>query len=589
MTCGGGTQRLRLASAAAVGIAFLCYRGLLGHWFVSDDFALLHDFRDLGLDGLTRFLVFGDLGEREFVYWRPGWAALFWLGHALFGTDAPGHYALCIAMHAAVAVLVVRIGHRHGASLLAAGCAGSLFAAMPTHVGGVAWIAAAYNVLPAAFTIAVAAAAFWRFAANGRAADARWALAALALSLTFKEAAYSLPPLFAGALLLHRRRGLAAWWPVLAALALVLSHYGLCTRRAAVVADAATTLVVVAHHLAMYARSIVPLLPADDSVALSLVAGLAALVWWCGSAWSRYCLLWTFAATLPYVVLTHGERFLYFAHVPAALLVGQGLAAVVGALPRVRWLMVAASAAGLLLLANATSSGVEAHGRAGDECRRVHAFAARERLGERKDLIVDGVPPSLENGLAAMLRLFFGRSPQLLALSVHPRPPFLLYHDRAFDGLAADTPVLCLSGPEPRMASKAEVVGDALPLPVLSLAGRCEVLAPGADVVAAMRAKGSRLVAEPVLAAAPPCAIAEPSRAEIANVLVALTGITLDVDVDRPCLLVIAFPVPIELGERGTVAIDGARVPVFAADGLFHAVCMPAGRHRVVVQPALPQ
>ena len=103
-----------------------------------------------------------------------------------------------------------------------------------------------------------------------------------------------------------------------------------------------------------------------------------------------------------------------------------------------------------------------------------------------------------------------------------------------------------------------------------------------------MRAKGARLVAEPVLAAAPPCAIAEPTRAEIRNVVVALTGITLDVDVDCPCLLVIAFPVPIEFGVRGTVAIDGERVPVFAADGIFHAVCVPAGRHRVVVQPALP-
>lgn len=566
----------------------MCYRGLLGHWFVSDDFALLCDFRDLGLDGLTRFLVFGDLGDREFVYWRPGWAALFWLGHALFGTDALGHYALCIAMHAAVAVLVVLIGQRHGASLLAAGSAGALFAAMPTHVGGVAWIAAAYNVLPAAFTIALAAAAFWRFAANGRPADARWALAALALSLTFKEAAYSLPPLFAGALLLHQRRGLRAWLPVVLALGFVLLHYGLCARRAAVESDVATTLVVVAHHLAMYARSIVPLLPADDAAALALTAGLAALVWWRGNAWSRYCLLWMAAATLPYVVLTHGERFLYFAHVPAALLVGQGLAAVLVALPRARWLVVVASAAGLLLLANATSSGVAAHGRAGDECRRVHAFAARERLGERQDLIVDGVPPSLENGLAAMLRLFFGRSPNLVALSVHPRPPFLLYHDRAFDALAADTPVLCLSGPEPRMGTKADVVGDALPLPVLSLAGRCEVLAPGTDAVAAMRAKGARLVAEPVLAAAPPCAIAEPTRAKIQNVVVALTGITLDVDVDRPCLLVIAFPVPIEFGVRGTVAIDGERVPVFAADGIFHAVCVPAGRHRVVVQPALP-
>lgn len=575
-------------SAATALVAFVCYRGLLDHWFVSDDFALLCDFRDLGLDGLTRFLLLGDLGEREFVYWRPGWAALFWLGHALFGTDALGHYALCIAMHAAIAVLVVRIGQQHGASLLAAGSAGALFAAMPTHVGGVAWIAAAYNVLPAALTVAMSAAAFWRFAANGRAVDARWALAALALSLTFKEAAYSLPPLFAGALLLHRRRGLSTWLPVLAALGLVLLHYGLCTRRAAIAADAATTLVVVVHHLAMYARSILPLLPGDDAAALALVAGLAALVWWRGSAWSRYCLLWTFAATFPYVVLTHGERFLYFTHVPAALLVGQGLAAGLWALPRGRWLVLAASAAGLVLLANATSRSVEAHGRAGDECRRVQAFAARERLGERSDLIVDGVPPSLENGLAAMLRLFFGRSPNLVALSVHPRPPFLLYHDRAFEALAADTPVLCLSGPEPRMARKADVVGDAIPLPVLSLAGRCEVLAPDLDVVAVMRAKGSRLVAEPVLVAAPPCAIAEPTRAEIENVVVALTGITLDVDVDRPCLLVIAFPVPIELGERGTVAIDGERVPVFAADGLFHAVCMPAGRHHVVVQPALP-
>ncbi|MFN8823715.1 MAG: hypothetical protein ACK501_01995 [Planctomycetota bacterium] len=566
----------------------MCYCGLLGHWFVSDDFALLCDFRDLGLDGLTRFLVFGDLGDREFVYWRPGWAALFWLGHALFGTDALGHYALCIAMHATVAVLVVRIGHRHGRSLLAAGSAGVLFAAMPTHVGGVAWIAAAYNVLPAAFLIAVAASAFWRFAANGRPAAARWALAALALSLTFKEAAYSLPPLFASALLLQRRRELRAWLPVALAVGLVLLHYGLCARRAAVAADAATTLVVVAHHLAMYARSIVPLLPADDAVALTLTAGLAALVLWRGSAWSRYCVVWTAAATLPYVVLTHGERFLYFAHVPAALLVGQGIAAGVAALPRARWLVLAAGAAGLVLLGNATRSGVSAHGGAGDECRRVHAFAARERLFERQDLIVDGVPPSLENGLAAMLRLFFGRSPNLVALSVHPRPPFLLYHDRAFDALAADTPVLCLSGPEPRMGTKADVVGDALPLPVLSLAGSCEVLAPGADAVAAMRAKGARLVAEPVLAAAPPCAIREPTRAEIRNVVVALTGITLDVDVDCPCLLVIAFPVPIELGARGTVAIDGERVPVFAADGIFHAVCMPAGSHRVVVQPALP-
>ena len=282
--------------------------------------------RDLGLDGVARFLLFADYGDRPWVYWRPGWALLFWLVHGVAGTVAWPYYLVCIALHAAQSGAIAAIGSRASGCCLTGASAGVLFAVMPSHAGAVAWIAAAFNVVPAALCVLIAGWCCWRFANEGRARHGVAVVALTALSLTFKEAAYAMPLVAAAAISLvptavRWRQRVARIWLVGALAILVMAHHLALGRRDPVADGLALEAfaLALAHHAAAYARSVLPILPNDDVAALGLTAALGVVVFVWGSPRVRFLAALTLAATLPYVVMSHSERFFYFCHAPAVL------------------------------------------------------------------------------------------------------------------------------------------------------------------------------------------------------------------------------------------------------------------------------
>lgn len=196
------------------------------------------------------------------------------------------------------------------------------------------------------------------------------------------------------------------------------------------------------------------------------------------------------------------------------------------------------------------------------------------------------MPLSLENGFEAMLELFGRVPPQVRHLQALPRPPFLLYLDPALAELPPTTPMLRLgSVATPERTTLAAFVGDLVPLPLLSLVHAYEV-ADAAAVDAALARRDRSLATRPLLDAAPPCAPEPRGAHRISDLAVRLQGTTCTVECERSALLLIAFPVPVELLPPGRVLVDDAPVPVRRANGMLHAICVPAGRHVVTLQPA---
>lgn len=571
---------------------FAAYAGLLGNWFYSDDFTLLLNNRDLGFDGFLRFLVFADYGDRPWLYWRPGWALLMWLLYSAAGTTAWPYYFACVVLHAAAASTVALIAYLATNNRVMATLVGIVFAVLPSHAGAVAWIAAALNVIPAAICLFVAGWAAWRYADGGRPRYAIALVTLVAVSLLWKEAAYPFPLVFAAACLMARGHGRPQAWRgqlvVFALLtAMVLWHYVARSHRTPFAGSADAIWYAFVHHLANFWRGLLPFLPGDDQAAAGVVAAGAALVFALGSPKTRFLLLWTIAALWPYVVLTHGERFAYFFHGPALVCAASLLHDLAR---RLDW-GAGPAWANLLWIAVAVLAGLRlpdailAHRRHGEECERIWRFVEQTGSHRQPRLVVDGLPLSLENGFEAMVEVLGGTRPEVVHLQVVPRPPFLLYLNRAFDAMPDTTPVLHLAADPPQCTTKAELVGDLVPMPVLSFVER-HAVASEAEIDAALGRRDASLATCPLLSAAPPCEAGPPGAHRIGDVAVDLRGTTVDVECERTALLLIAFPVPVELRPPGRVTIDGAPVPVVAANLWFHAVCVPAGRHRVELLPA---
>jgi len=590
------TRRARHASPVVlVVVAAVCaaYASLLGHWFYSDDFVHLQNNRDLGWQGFLRFLVFADYGDRTWVYWRPGWMLLFQSVFAVAGTTPWPYYLVCMLLHAVAAVTVALIGMRATDSRLLGLAAGLLFALMPSHCEAVAWISATYNVIPAAICLAGAGFASWRFAEHGGWRAGVLVVLLVAISLSFKEAAYGFPLAFAAACLCARSGAQPRRWGrrllVFVPLVLLIGwHYLARSKRSAPAVDAYGLWSALAHHAAGFLRGMVPLLPANDLVALGIVAALAVPLLLLASPMARFFLLWTAAACVPYVALSYGERFAYFVHVPAVLFVTRFSADLA---QRWRWRHGAAVAGVLwsgvaVVAALQVPSSLDVHRRKGEECRRVWEFVDEHGLATRPELIVDAVPMSLENGFEAMVELFGGGRPRVVHLQVVPRPPFLLYLNRDFTTMPAATPVLQLAtGDAPRLVDKATLVGDLLPLPILSLVGDYELVADEAAAQAALRTPGHDLRTRPLLFERPACELEPPGDYWIESPVPERNETAFDVDCARRTLLLIAFPVAVDLDRRGRILVDGEPVRVLRANVLFHAICMPPGRHRVSLRP----
>ncbi|MCB9377684.1 MAG: tetratricopeptide repeat protein [Holophagales bacterium] len=135
-------------------------------------------------------------GEREGAwssYWRP--VFVLWLvgNERLFGLGSTvGWHVALLAVHALVALLVLRLARTLGAAPEVAAAAAVLFAAHPGHAESVAWISGAPDPLATLFAIGSLLALSARLRGGGRWLSVA-ALAAAAAAMLTKEFAVVLP------------------------------------------------------------------------------------------------------------------------------------------------------------------------------------------------------------------------------------------------------------------------------------------------------------------------------------------------------------------------------------------------------------
>lgn len=114
----------------------------------------------------------------------------FWAQHRLWGDSTPGYHLVNILLHAASALLVVRILRRLG--IPGAWLAGAIFALHPVHVESVAWISELKNTLSGVFFFS-AVLAYLHFDQTRRRSCYALALVLFILGLTTKTAIASFP------------------------------------------------------------------------------------------------------------------------------------------------------------------------------------------------------------------------------------------------------------------------------------------------------------------------------------------------------------------------------------------------------------
>ncbi|HZN41702.1 MAG TPA: hypothetical protein VFD82_23055 [Planctomycetota bacterium] len=584
-----------LAAVALVLLTVWAYRGMLAHHFHSDDFALVLQNRDLGAGGLLRWLVLGDYGGRSWAYWRPGSSLLFWSVHGAAGPWPAPHMLTALLLHAACVVAVYRIALRVAGAVLPAAAAAAVFALHPSHAEAVVWVSAAFNVLPACLLLTTAGWLLWRRHAEGRKRDAWCAFALIGASFAFKEAAYGFPLVVA-----------ASWWfgaqgrrwqrahlqTLLLGLGLGAAiglHYVFRSHVIAPPGSLADHATVVIACLAAQLRALAPL-PGGDGEVVAIAAVIFAVVFARGSPLSRYLLVWSVGATLPYVVMTSGSRFSYFLHAPLALLLAQAGSAFGAARSVVRAVLAAAAIVATLLLSPLRlQDEIDRFGRESEEAQRVLDALEQQQLLDADRLAVDRVPEGLRNGLESAIELRLGRRIEIRSLDAVPRPPFLIVIDDGARTARAGA-FLYFDAEAKRYARRsfAEAFGDLIPVPLFTLAGRYRVVADEAESLQLLRSGAVDPVSEPILHAPPPGPVSEPVAARVVAVHTDVRNMGLVVECERAVLLVVAFPIAAEFTKPpGAIHVDGKPVPVVRANLLFCAIVVPAGRHDVRLVPSL--
>lgn len=165
----------------------VAFSGAIGHDFVNyDDWGYVFDKRTL--QGLTVDNVVEAFTGVILGNYHP----LAWLSHMadveIFGLDPRGHHAVNVALHAAVAVVILRLFRRLGLPVLAAAVLTLAFSLHPLRVESVAWVSERKDVLCAFFYLL----AVERWLAPDRSRALVFVLGLLAL--LSKPMAVSLPP-----------------------------------------------------------------------------------------------------------------------------------------------------------------------------------------------------------------------------------------------------------------------------------------------------------------------------------------------------------------------------------------------------------
>lgn len=572
------------------------YAPMLGHTFYSDDFRLVLDARDTGFGDTLRFLCCGE-SERPWQYWRPGWRLLFQLAHAAFGTAPAPYMVVALAMHLACVTALFALAQRLTANLPVACAAALLFALHPGHVEAVVWVAAAFNVLPAALLLFVATGAVAAFLHHGRVRALVTGAVLAVASFLWKEAAYGFPALLALAWWQARREvGLGArhrrWlFGAAASVALVVvAHYLWRNKMSGLIGSVGDTFYVVAANAAAFVRQLAPV-PGGDIVVLLSTLGAMLASWLCLPGGGRFFLGAAVCGTVPYVFFSGGSRFAYFFHAPLAVALASGVAHWLGAGRSVArsWLAAAIVVAPLVLSPLSLAGEITRLGEHGRTAAALLTNLEGDGLLATDQLLVDHVPEGLMNGFEAAVHLRTGRSVTVASLQAVPRPPFVVYLDASGLRVAESTTILTLDLAAKRYVARpfGAATGGLLPVPVFALCQSFRLVRDEAEAQALVAGRQVDVVRTPLLFEAP----ATPPVAEATGTITGLRtdirhmGVT--VECTGTSLLLIAFPLPADFRRPpGAIWIDDRPVPVLAANLIFHAVVVPAGKHDVRLLPS---
>lgn len=143
-------RSLVVVGMGVVVIGMIALRRALGIYFLSDDFILVKIGEGWNAAAFRYSLTHGG-GDGFF---RPLGYASFALDAVWGGRNPQWSHATSLAIHCANAVLVLLVAKRLGASVVAAGFAGALFAVHGIHPEAVVWIAGRFDLLATFFLLA---------------------------------------------------------------------------------------------------------------------------------------------------------------------------------------------------------------------------------------------------------------------------------------------------------------------------------------------------------------------------------------------------------------------------------------------------
>ncbi len=576
--------------AAIVIVTLAAWRPCLDFYFFSDDFVLVAmAARETVGESLVNHTA-GFLTGRMDAYFRPAWHLLFDLVESRCGLEPRGYFAVGVALHLLVALALYALVARATGERWIAALASIAFAVAPGATEAVAWPSASFNVPPCALLLLVSGWSLERWLAQRRTGALVVALAAFALSFTFKEAGYQMAALFAGAAWWRARALRERWREVLIVggviLAAVLLHYRFLNAIPA--GDSLDELLGVAVAVtAAHLRALTGI-PGSDRWILTGAAAAIALLLRFGGPRTRFAAVWAVAGLVPYAAKSGASRFAYFFHVPLFLAIA--LAAV--DLVRVRGSIARAAAIvvlGALGAWNAFRLPVELeqyHGW-GEECRRARASLVGMDFSSYRSIAVDRLSPILAvSALDVMARDWCGIPQPLRDLHILPKPPFAINFAIELEELTPDVALLTWDDAADvlRPITREDLLGDLILLPAFALRHEVVHSSGAREAIDAMRSGSVDLRRQIVLYEEPtPAFRSNPeARGRVESISKFINHFEVTTTSDAEGFLAIHSIRDITR-IRSEVTVDGAAVPILRADGAFNAVRVPAGRHLVRV------